>query len=135
MAAPQYNKQADQNALTKKSQTAFRSILHSALLCVCVSKCLCADVCSMSCMKDILAAKTYSTLQPFVAFLVFVLEFLEIEQDTAIYTVVLLPPPQNSGIFRLFSRQKKGAPPASRVDPLQPPLLTRCPKDKAPSAR
>ena len=101
------------------------------------------------CMKDILAAKTYSTLQPFVAFLVFVVEFLEIEQDTAIYTVVLLPPPQNSGIFRLLSRPKKGAPPvppsppsppACKVDPIQPPLLrtqdcTRCPKDKAPSAR
>ena len=109
MAAPRYNKQADQNALTKKSQTAFRSILHSALLCVCASKCLCADVCSM--YERYLGCKNLQYFAAFCRLSSFCCRIFEIEQDSSIYTVVLLPTPQNSGMFRLLSRQKKGAPP------------------------
>ena len=107
MAAPV--QQADQNALTKKSQTAFRSILHSALLCVCASKCLCADVCSM--YERYLGCKN---LQYFAAFCRLSSFCCRIFWNWARHRYLhsfLLPPPQNTGIFRLLSRRENGAPP------------------------
>ena len=67
------------------------------LFCVYALQSACVQMCAV-CMKDILAAKTYSTLQHFVAFLVFVVEFFEIEQDTAIY-IVFYSLPHKTPVF------------------------------------